>query len=163
MHQEFCSVLEYCWSRLWTGDDTQSDGFQEWWYNGELHRSIFGNPPCEYRHDRATFHAVIYLTWVTESSMFFPLLVYATLIRTIEIPTFFSGFFYELPGVLIEYVIYSTTESVTPLAHRICCRHRDKVEARTFNYVPNFGIIWEFMWEFICVSRRERGASRRDW
>ncbi len=59
--------------------------------------------------------------------MFFPLLVYATLIHTIEIPTFFSGFFYELPCVLIEYVIYSTTESVTSLAHRICCRHRDMV------------------------------------
>jgi hypothetical protein len=59
--------------------------------------------------------------------MFFPLLVYATTIRTIKIPTFFSGFFYELPCVLIEYVIYPTTESVTPLAHGICCRHRDIV------------------------------------
>lgn len=135
MHQEFCSVLEDFspWLRIFYYPESYN--LEDRRYDGELHRSIFRDSPREYRHDRSTFHAVIYLTWVTESSMFFPLLVYATLIRTIEIPTFFSGFFYELPCVLIEYVVYSTTESVTPLAHRICCRHRDMVNNTKISHV----------------------------
>ena len=46
--------------------------------------------------------------------MIVPLLVYTTHILTIEISTLISGFFYELSRAVVEYIIYPTTESVTP-------------------------------------------------
>ena len=47
-----------------------------------------------------------------------------TSIRDIEVSTFFSGSLHELSRRLVEYIIYPTTESITPLTHRVSTRHR---------------------------------------
>lgn len=59
--------------------------------------------------------------------MFFPPLVDTTTIGTIEITTFFSRFFDELPRCLVEYIIYATTESVTSLTHSIRRVHNNRI------------------------------------
>lgn len=49
-----------------------------------------------------------------------PSCVYSTSILDIEVATLITSSLYELACSLIEYIIHSATETITPLTHRIC-------------------------------------------
>ncbi len=91
---------------------------------------LFSDPSSKYRDDRTTFHTIIDLTRVSVSWMFWSCSMYATSICDIEISTLDSCSFHESSCKMIEYIIWPTAESITPLTHSFSRRRHRKVDEK---------------------------------
>lgn len=107
--------------------------------------------------------------------MFLPLLVDTTTIGTIEVSALSSCFFDQLSCCLIEYIIYTTTESVASLTHSLTRIHNRRIIIQNIYiclmvYEKTSQNLWEVL--YLCQlvvffesldTIIERWMSRKKW
>lgn len=113
-------------SFFWSLHYSNADDFEKGRDDRELAREGFRNTPTKCRHDRSALHTIIDFTRITISCVFISSGMNTASIDQIEISTFLSSSFHELPRDLIEYIIHSATQTIATLTHRVSTRHKEK-------------------------------------